>query len=394
MSIEILTGFDGASPYSDVGVTRESENCAVVFPGLRRIPGNSGEAAGVSSRLNIRLQNTGNAAAQFTIIADWKSADCKKCASPDGHDLGYVLYPQTHGSTGDNGDWLMIPGYRRGNTQIEYHLDLPPGITALGLFPEFNYGDCAHFVADCKARGVEVETIGQSREKRDIWLLSLPSPNKTAPPFFLQARDHAYETAGSFCVLGIVDFLLSNSALAQYLRSKFHVYIVPMTNPDGVYNGMSQLTWEQGANMNRIFTVPDAAHDALKSAIDRIRPAVHMNIHNWTHKFLDGLLANDQTIADKILTHMPADYRHNKRWTVQTTAEYIKASGWDTLPADEMRKQHQKHWSWKNYCKDKFEAIGVTFEFPWFGLNTTAMRAKGAQAFCALALAAVEERKY
>ncbi len=399
MSVEIITGFDGASPYADAGVKRESEDCAVVLPSLRRMPGRSEEAPGAGSRFNIRLHNPSAAPQRFTVIADWETP-----ARVSGHDLGYVRHGEVQGSAAApsgampdkstvGGGWRMIPGFRMAETRIEYRLELPPGMTELGLFPEFNYGACANFAADCRSRGVGVEVIGRSRENRDMWMLSLPSPSQSALPFFLQARDHAYETAGSYCVLGIVDFLLGDAALAQYLRSKFHVYIVPMTNPDGVYNGMSRLTWEQGADMNRINTVPDAAHDALQSAIDRVRPAVHMNIHNWTNKFVDGLLANDQTIADKILTHMPADSAHFKRWKVETTADYIRSAGWEKLPAEEVRERRKKSWSWKNYCKETFDAIGVNFEFPWFGLDPAAMRAKGVRAFCALALAAVEEWK-
>lgn len=399
MSVEIITGFDGASPYADAGVQRESENCAVVLPSLRRMPGRSEEAPGAGSRFNIRLHNQSAMPQQFTVIADWETP-----ARVADHDLGYVRYGDVHGpaaahskamadkSTVDRG-WRMIPGFRLGETCVEYKLELPPGITELGLSPEFNYGDCAKFAADCQARGIVVEVIGQSRQKRDVWMLSLASPNRSARTFFLQARDHAYESAGSFCVLGIVDFLLGASALAQYLRSKFHVYIVPMTNPDGVHDGMSRLTWEQGADMNRINTVPDAAHDALQAAIDRVRPIVHMNIHNWINKFVDGLLANDQPVAEKILAHMPAESAHHKRWRVETTADFIKAAGWENLSAEAVREKRRASWSWKNYCQEKFGAIGVNFEFPWFGLDPAAMRAKGVLAFCALALAAVEEKR-
>lgn len=287
----------------------------------------------------------------------------------------------------------MIPGYRLGETAIEYQLNLPPGITALGLYPAYNYSTCTSFVARAEALGTGLDVIGVSREGREIWMLQIPSPNRSALPFFLQVRDHPYETSGSFCVEGVVDFLLGESSLARYVRSKFDVFIVPMTNPDGVYNGMSRLTWERGADMNRVRTNPDAAHDALKSTIDRVRPAVHMNIHLWTDKFVDGLLLNDQPIADKIQTHMPADHLHNKRWKVRTTADYIKREGWENMSAAEVLESRAKYWSWRNYCKEEFDATGVNFEFPWFGLDTASMRIKGAQAFAALALAAIEERK-
>ena len=120
-----------------------------------------------------------------------------------------------------------------------------------------------------KKNGAKVELMGKSREDRDIHLVRIGKVDRTLPNFLIQARDHAYETAGSYCVEGIADFLLSGNELASYILSKFNVYILPMTSVDGVYNGMSRLTWERGANLNREFTEPDGAWDAIKKTIDR-----------------------------------------------------------------------------------------------------------------------------
>ena len=370
MALEVLTGFDGSCPHYPQGVRRLSRNRFLLFPSHRKRPGESEEGKGSGSRLSTRIRNSGRRPVKVVVAADWETE-----ARTRGHDYGYVRC--------EGGEWVMIPG-RRDAARVEYHLTVAPGVTSLGLYPEFSYTECAEFVRSAEARGALCEVIGKSRDKRDIWMLSLPSPCKKAARFFLQARDHAYETAGSFCAQGIVDFLLSDDPLAQYLRVKFDFSIVPMTNVDGVYNGMSRLTHERGADMNRVHTRPDAAHDTLISAIDRVRPDVHMNIHNWTGKFMDGLLANDASIAEKIQTHMPPDHKHHKRLYVQTTLDFLRSVGLNSTPP--------KHMSWKNYCLDRFGAIGVNFEFPWFSLSPDEMRAKGVRALTALALAAVEER--
>ena len=130
----------------------------------------------------------------------------------------------------------------------------------------------------------------------------------------------------------------------------------------------------------------DAAHAALKAALDAARPKVHMNIHNWTNRFVDGLLSNDADLAERILAHFPPDHLHYKRWLVETTADFLKQHDWTSTPPE--------HQSWKNYCKEHFGAHGVNFEFPWFMLNTAEMRAKGVQALVAYALAAIELEKW
>ena len=381
MKVEVITGFDGSCPHFPDGVRDVDEQRAVVLPGCRKWEGLSEELPGKGSRFYTRLVNRDGRARDFCVVADWRTP-----ARINGHDYGYVRHETAS-------EWRMVPGFRVGESRIEYRLSLEPGLTELALFPEFNYSACAGWVERLREQGVPVETIGQSRESRDLWMLSFPSPNEKATDFFLQARDHPYETAGSYCVLGIVGFLRSGSEMADYLRSKFSFSIVPMTNVDGVHNGMSRLTWEQGADMNRINTVADSAHDALKGAMDRVRPSVHMNVHNWTDKFQDGLLANDRTVADKILRLMPADHEHRKHWYVQTTADFLEQIGWTDPPTEEVLRVRHASWSWKNYCKDNFDAIGVNFEFPWFGLNTQAMRDKGVRAFTALALSAIEEMR-
>ena len=206
-------------------------------------------------------------------------------------------------------------------------------------------------------------------------------------PFFIEARDHAYETAGSYGAEGLVEFLLSADPLAQYLRGKFNFAVMPMTNPDGVYNGMSQLTWERGVNLNGVHVPrPDPAHAALKRALDRIRPRVYLNIHNWTEKFMDGLLCNQNAVSEGIQRHMPADHAHFKYWHVQTLVDTLKTAGLTLYPEEKK--------NWKNYCMEKFNAWVVTFEFPWFGLNTDAMREKGKRALIATALASIETAQW
>ena len=371
-TIEVVTDFDGACPHGDAGLTRESEDRIVLRPGYRAEDGISEEAVGKGSRFSARLRNNGEHTLNVTVVADWELAD--RCT---GHDLGYVKQPNWS-------EWRMIPGIRESESRIRYDLALQPGDTELGLYPEYNYGECAKFVRTLGAKGVKTEVIGQSREGRDMWMITFPSVNADARRFFFQVRDHAYETAGSYCTEGVVSFLMSTSDLAAYLRAKFQVFIVPMTNPDGVFNGMSRLTWERGADMNRVHTVEDAAHATLMTAMDKVRPDVHMNVHNWTSKFVDGLLANDGSIADNIQTHLPPDHAHYKRWRVQTTADFLQKIGADTCPPE--------HQSWKNYAKDNFGAVGVNFEFPWFGRTPQDMREQGRKSFVALALAAIEDR--
>lgn len=374
MALAILTGFDGSCPHFKQGIRQVSSRSWVVRPNYRIRKGISEEAPGDGSRLSLRILNRGPRPENMTLVADWETT--RRVLH---HDLGYIR-PEA------DPDWTMIPGWRQA-ARITYKIAVPPGLTHFGLYPEYNVEQCENWIRTLRARRVTVEIIGRSREKRAMWLIRLPSGNPRAVPFFIHARDHAYETAGSYSAEGMVEFLLSDDPLAHYLRSKFNFAVMPMTNPDGVYNGMSRLTWERGANLNRVqIPAPDAAHAAVKKALDRIKPRVMINIHNWTDKFMDGLLCNQEAIAEYIQRHMPADHEHFKYWYVQTHADYLRKERLAICP--------EAHKSWKNYGMEKFDAWGVTFEFPWFALNTAEMRAKGRRALVATALATIETSRW
>ncbi len=229
MGIELLTGFDGSCPRDDAGVEVIAKDKFKILPSYRRLTGIDEEVPGGGSRMSVRFLNSGDSPVTVELCAEWETEKRVKY-----HDFGFVKHES-------DPEWTMLPGIIK-ETTVDYSIKLKPGRTQFALTPAYNYENCLAFTDRAvKDYGFSCEVIGNSGEGRDIRMLSLLSKNPAAENFFIQARDHAYETAGSYCVEGITGFLVSRNPMSEFLRSKFNFYIVPMTNPDGVHNGLSRL---------------------------------------------------------------------------------------------------------------------------------------------------------
>jgi hypothetical protein len=222
---------------------------------------------------------------------------------------------------------------------------------------------------------VKVEKIGQSEEGRNVWLLRI-SDSSTAPriPAFIRARVHAYESAGSYAMEGMVRWLLSEDDWAISTLRRYAVHVLPMANPDGVFNGLGRLTKPQGADLTWAVTPrPDRAHAVGRQAVDRVRPKVYVDLHNWQNKHQDGLLGLDPKIRERFLHYMPDQLQFGKRWSIR-----------EPMVIGSVKPEQE---TMGLYCRRAFEAVGVAFEFPWFGRKPDDVRQTGAKAIRALFLA-------
>lgn len=359
--VTITLGHEGAIPRDLNAVQFRPGNSFLVQPGFQPEECDNRQ---YNARLSLRILNPKNEASKISLGIDWGGSN---------HALANLGH--SHILTPCDANWRMIPGLENGSI-VEYQLEVPPGITRFADSPEYLQTDLNLFLNRIKSAGALVEEAGRSREQRTVPLITLPSANPAAAVFFLQARDHGYETAGSYCVEGAVEFLLGDHDVARYLRNRFVFQILPMTNVDGVANGLTRFTRQTGgADLNRVHTRPDAAHDVIRGTLDRCKPMVYLNIHNWTRRFADGLLANEPEMADAFLDFFPNDSARFKNWRVEkSNARYASSQSME---------------SWKSYCKREFGSIGLTLEFPWFCRSVDDMRRIGKRAVCATAMAAL-----
>jgi hypothetical protein len=87
---------------------------------------------------------------------------------------------------------------------------------------------------------LRTEVIGKSAQGRDLLLVTATNfavPDEKKKVAWLLARQHSWETGGSFVSEGAIRFILSDDPEARRLRDRCIFKFVPMVDPDGVARG-------------------------------------------------------------------------------------------------------------------------------------------------------------
>lgn len=358
---KIITGFDGACPHSDAGVTLRSNGLYEIRPSWRTTLGIGEESLGGGSRFSIKIENLCESEQRFECYINWQDKDKVRLKY---HDWITVLLA-------GNTEWETVDTVLK-DQGVMLDMFLPPGISHIAQSPHYSYQNASMFLeARADLQGVFFSSIGRSKEGREIPLLLVDIGEKRLKlDVIIIARNHAYESAGSFCMEGILDYLLSECPLN--LLEKCRIHLLPMTNPDGVYNGLSRLTAPQGADLNRCVEQNDSAWWALKNYIDLIRPSRLLNLHNWMDKEKDGLLANTFQDAEEFRRLMPDMHKDKYYWQLEWTELFLQQHSFESCP--------EEFKSWKDYTFEKFGTLAITLELPWFNRTTARMREIGKQA--------------
>ncbi len=88
-----------------------------------------------------------------------------------------------------------------------------------------------------------VQNLSTTAEGREIRMVSITDPDvpdEGKKNILIMAMQHAGEDAGGYLLEGLIDFLLSEDPEAQQARENFIYHIIPMMNPDGIFNGITR----------------------------------------------------------------------------------------------------------------------------------------------------------
>ena len=243
-------------------------------------------------------------------------------------------------------------------------ITVPPGRGMLSLHPYYACGDLERFLGSLPASDLRVSVFGRSEHGRPLHQLAVGPEG--APVFLVTARNHANETSGNYCMEGMVRWLLSEAPLACYCRRHCRVVLVPMTNPDGVAEGMARYSRPRGADLHRTADwnrrhvdgfAGDAALEDCFSLYRQLRPAFFLNLHSYLFKFKDQIFAADEAMIRHFTTFMPDQVHVGKTWYKTVSPQSDHPTGW---------------------CAGQFGTVPLILEIPWFMRTAASMRQTGA----------------
>jgi hypothetical protein len=181
------------------------------------------------------------------------------------------------------GPWTRVPTSAvptRSGATHRFTLQTPPGVVELRLAKYFPY-----LVADKDALlsiataspAASVQTLGASRQGRPIELLTLTDPGVPLAQkqrIWIHSGIHPAETTSYFVVEGLVEELLSGSALARMMLARTVIDIVPMANPDGVMLG-NYRTNAASVNLENEWAAP---YNSTQPEITALRTAIEQRM--------------------------------------------------------------------------------------------------------------------
>ncbi len=341
--IDIEAPEDGGNPRETGAIQRLDEGHFRVVPFSEDGDGNYKFA------LHVRAHNSAAVSVPLTLEIDWD--DHKYMVSRDFVHVGH------------SGEWRLVPAEVDGSISRLRCL-LPPGESRIGVSPAYGWADHDVFAAQTLATSFQRELIGRSEQGRAIDAYHLGAGQRN---LLVIARVHPYETAASFCAEGLLRWLTMPGEAQARVLARFHVVVVPMPNPDGVYLGLCKRTGLHGTDISHeAVGSGDAEARALLDLIEQLRPDRYLDIHGWMHADEDGLHYHDQAVADRFLAgtaDQPALARNRWKGTL------ARPDGRSPL----------------SHCAQHFATRALSVSYRWPGRTVDQMRAIGAASLEAFA---------
>ena len=153
----------------------------------------------------------------------------------------------------DGKNWTVIPTDFITGNRLKFKIQMNSDQIYVASVEPYRISDLDKLLLEIKGKPqVEIMKVGSTAEGRPLEIIRIGNPDA---PFsvFLRARAHSWEPGGNWVVQGLIRTLLEMES-AHFLR-RYCVYIMPMTNKDGVARGRTRFN-TNGKDLNREWDRP------------------------------------------------------------------------------------------------------------------------------------------
>ncbi len=345
--LEVIGGFDGANPQSQDSIIQETLNRFRIKPFNEE-----GSNDNYYFRFNTKVINHSTKPQSLELTVEWPTLK-------EHPDFPYDTYYY-----GDIGNWQWTYAHVEG-IEAKLHITVPSGTTYVGCYPRYSYNYFNEFMNELtENKDLKKWVEGKSFYDRNIWCVKItdtdvPDDNKST--ILITARNHPYETSGSYISEEIIKFFQCNKSEAAKLKKENIIYLIPMLNPDGVALGMNQQTRPNGINISFGVETDDPALTTLLNMVNKTHPTIWADIHSWPHQGDDGMFCTHKWVADGLFSQIPNKTFNDYVWNVSFVRERNLSENhlWQWLIRTHNSGGVSLSMSWYRRSEEDIRKIGV-----------------------------------
>jgi hypothetical protein len=223
----------------------------------------------------------------------------------------------------DGVTWQRITNASLRSGTFRFQKRFPCSPVQVATYFPYPYSAIEQYVENKRANPfVNITTLGLSVQGRDIRMLELTNWNineSIKRQVFMVGRQHPGETSSTYIYEGVIDYVLMNTSILD----RFHFYLVPAANPDGIYLGNTReqsqgLDPNRGWNSNRVQETM-----IVRQALDRIDALHPIDFFLDNHGYAGGEVTSQVLYCGKNASRL---------WDIFTRITVYKA--WNDTRAD------------------------------------------------------------
>lgn len=211
---------------------------------------------------------------------------------------------------------------------------------------------------------VKTEVIGQSQQGRDIRMMTLTdrsADDANKKRVWIHGRVHPSEHPSSWHLEFLIDKLLDGSVHSRALLANTIFYIVPFTNPDGVYGGLSRSA-STGVNIEINWDRPDPLTmpevKALRGKIEGLTKEKPFDLFLNMHSQISGTITYWIHTAESTSELMFRKQMLLSALTINDNPWFAPAD----LSFSDVAPRYVEGWIWNRFGNN---TVAVTFETPY-----------------------------